>query len=52
MGVTSDATVLSADAVVGLADEAEIYPAVVGSTGVVLQLGRTRRLASSGRRWR
>jgi len=47
-GVTSDGTVLSADAVVGLAGEAEVYPTVIGSTGVVLQLGRTRRLASSG----
>ncbi len=47
-GVTSDATVLSADAVVGLAGEADVYPAVVDAFGVVLQLGRTRRLASCG----
>ena len=47
-GVTSDGTVLSAEAVVGLADEADLYPAVVNSLGVVLQLGRTRRLASCG----
>ena len=31
-----------------LADEADVYPAVITSTGVVLQLGRTRRLASGG----
>ena len=47
-GVTSDGTVLSADAVLGLAGEADLYPAVVNSLGVVLQLGRTRRLASAG----
>ena len=47
-GVTSDGTVLSADAVLGLAGEADLYPAVVNSLGVVLQLGRTRRLATSG----
>ena len=47
-GVTSDGTVLSADAVLGLAGEADLYPSVVNSLGVVLQLGRTRRLASPG----
>ena len=47
-GVTSDGTMLSAEMVVDLADQAEIYPAVVDSSGVVLQLGRTRRLASCG----
>ena len=47
-GVTSDGTALSADAVLGLAGEADLYPTVVNSLGVVLQLGRTRRLASPG----
>ena len=47
-GVTSDGTMMSADTVVGLAGEADLYPTVVSSLGVVLQLGRTRRLASCG----
>jgi hypothetical protein len=47
-GVTSDGTVLSAEAVIGLAGEADLYPTVVTATGVVLQLGRTRRLATCG----
>ena len=47
-GVTADGTVLPADTVGRVADEAEVYPTVVSSRGVVLQLGRTRRLASCG----
>ncbi|MGI3785465.1 MAG: DUF222 domain-containing protein [Janthinobacterium lividum] len=47
-GVTSDGTRLSADAVDAVAGEADLYPTVVNSLGVVLQLGRTRRLASCG----
>ena len=47
-GVTSDGTTLSADTVADLAAEADVYPTVVGSTGVVLQVGRTRRLATPG----
>jgi Domain of unknown function (DUF222)/HNH endonuclease len=47
-GVTSDGTILSADAVVDLGDEADVYPTVISSTGVVLQMGRTRRLATCG----
>jgi len=47
-GVTSDGTMLSTDAIIRLADEADVYPAVVTKTGVVLQLGRTRRLATGG----
>ncbi len=47
-GVTSDGTTLSADAVVGLADQADVYPTVINSLGVVLQVGRTRRLATCG----
>ena len=37
-GVTSDGTVISAAAVVGLADEADLYPTVVNSLGVVLRI--------------
>ncbi len=47
-GVTSDGTILSADAVRDLADEAEVYPSVVTPTGVVLRMGRRRRLATPG----
>ncbi|GAA3557184.1 HNH endonuclease signature motif containing protein [Microlunatus spumicola] len=47
-GVSSDGTVLSGETVVDLTDEAEIYPTVVSPTGVVLQLGRTQRLATPG----
>ena len=47
-GVTSDGTVLSAETVADLGGEADVYPTVVGSTGVVLQVGRTRRLATPG----
>ena len=45
-GVTSDGTMLSTETIVRLADEADVYPAVLTKTGVVLQLGRTRRLAT------
>ena len=47
-GVSSDGTVMSAETIVGLSDEAEVYPTVVSPTGVVLQLGRARRLATPG----
>ena len=47
-GVTSDGTMLSADTVADVANEADVYPTVIGSTGVVLQVGRTRRLATPG----
>ncbi|GAA3561125.1 HNH endonuclease signature motif containing protein [Microlunatus spumicola] len=47
-GVTSDGTVLSGGTVVDLTDEAEVYPTLVSPTGVVLQLGRSRRLATPG----
>ncbi len=46
--MTIDGTTLVAEAVVGMADEADVYPSVVDALGVVLQLGRTRRLASCG----
>ena len=47
-GMGSDGTVMWADTIVGLTDEAEVYPTVVSPTGVVLQLGRSRRLATPG----
>ncbi|MBB3325177.1 HNH endonuclease signature motif containing protein [Microlunatus antarcticus] len=47
-GVTSEGTMLSTETIVRLADQADVYPAVLTRTGVVLQLGRTRRLASNG----
>ncbi len=47
-GVTSDATTLSAATVRDLADEADVYPTVVTPTGVVLRMGRRRRLATPG----
>lgn len=47
-GSASDGTRLSAEAVLGLADSADLYLAVLSPVGVVLELGRTRRLASSG----
>ena len=47
-GTTSDGTRLSADAVCGLADEADVYVAALNPLGVVLDLGRTRRCASPG----
>ena len=45
-GMTSDGTTLSAATVRDLADEAEVYPTVITPTGVVLRMGRRRRLAS------
>ena len=47
-GVTSDGTVLSADTARRLADQAEVWPTVVTRRGVVLRMGRTRRLATPG----
>lgn len=47
-GVTSEGTPLPAATLRRVADEAEVVPTVVGSTGVVLRLGRTRRLATPG----
>lgn len=47
-GVTSAGTMLSADAVMELADSAEVWPTVVAPTGVVLEMGRARRLATPG----
>ena len=47
-GVTSDGTILPTDTVRDVADEADVYPTVITTTGVVLQQGRTRRLATPG----
>ena len=47
-GVTSDGTTLSADTVADLAGEADVYATVIDTTGVVLQVGRSRRLATPG----
>ena len=45
-GGTSDGTRLSTDAVLGLADQADIVTVVLSPLGAVLSLGRTRRCAS------
>ena len=47
-GTTSDGTLLSADAIRRIADQAEVYYATQNAHGVVLNLRRTRRLASRG----
>ncbi len=49
-GLTSTGEVLSAATVRRLACEAGIIPAVLGSAGQVLDLGRTRRLFTPGQR--
>jgi Domain of unknown function (DUF222)/HNH endonuclease len=45
-GTTSDGTRLSVHAVLALAEQAEIVPAVLSKSGAVLTLGRGRRIAS------
>jgi hypothetical protein len=45
---TSDGTQLSADQLLRIADEAEIWPTIIDRNGVPLALGRTRRIASRG----
>jgi Domain of unknown function (DUF222) len=45
---TSDGTQLSADQLLRIANEAEIWPTIIDRTGVPLTLGRTRRIASRG----
>ena len=45
-GTTSDGTSVSVPQLLDLADEAEIIPTVLNASGAVLDLGRTRRLAS------
>jgi hypothetical protein len=46
-GTTSDGTLLSTREVLTLAAEAEIIPTVLNRSGAVLDLGRTRRIASN-----
>lgn len=45
-GVTTDGTTLSVAEVLRLAGEAEVLPAVLSSSGVLLELGRRRRVAN------
>ena len=45
---TTDGTQLSANQLLRIADEAEIWPTVIDRNGVPLALGRTRRIASRG----
>jgi Domain of unknown function (DUF222)/HNH endonuclease len=47
VGVTGDGTELSAATVRRLACDAELIPAVLGSRGEVLDVGRTRRLVTA-----
>lgn len=46
-GTTSDGTLLSAREVLKLAGEADILPTLLTTSGAVLDLGRTRRVASA-----
>jgi hypothetical protein len=45
---TSDGTMLTADQLLRIADEAEIWPTIISHNNVPLALGRTQRLASRG----
>jgi hypothetical protein len=45
---TADGTQLTTDQLLRIADEAEIWPAIIDRKGVPLALGRSRRLASPG----
>jgi hypothetical protein len=45
---TADGTQLTAEQLLRIADEAEIWPTIIDRNGVPLALGRTRRLASPG----
>jgi hypothetical protein len=45
-GISSDGTLLRAEQVVKLSDQAEVYQAFLDRHGAVLKLGRTRRIAS------
>ena len=47
-GLTSDGTLISTDQVRHMADQAEVFYAFLDRNGVVLNLGRTRRIASRG----
>jgi hypothetical protein len=45
---TSDGSMLTADQLLRIADEAEIWPTIINPDGVPLALGRSQRLASPG----
>jgi len=45
---TNDGTMLTADQLLRIADEAEIWPTIINHNNVPLALGRTQRLASRG----
>ena len=45
---TSGGAMLTADQLLRIADEAEIWPTIIDSNNVPLALGRTQRLASRG----
>ena len=45
-GTTSDGMLISTREVLAMASEAEIIPAVLNSSGAVLDLGRSRRIAT------
>ena len=45
-GTTSDGTLIPTEQVLRMANQADIIPAVLTRTGAVLDLGRTRRIAS------
>jgi hypothetical protein len=45
---TSDGTMLTADQLLRIADEAEIWPTIIDHNNVPLALGRSQRLASRG----
>ena len=44
--LTTDGTLISTDTALAAADQADIYWAITHSTGQILHLGRTRRIAS------
>ena len=45
---TTDGSTLTADQLLRIADQAEIWPTIIDRNGVPLALGRTRRIASRG----
>jgi hypothetical protein len=45
-GISSDGTLIRSDTVQQIADQADVYGAILSKQGEVLHLGRTRRLAS------
>jgi hypothetical protein len=45
---TTDGSQLSADQLLRIADQAEIWPTIIDRNGVPLALGRTRRIATRG----